>query len=196
MEHQQLSNDEIKVKIKDKIINLPKSKWEKIDYRLSGNNINPKVIGRFIQYPLKLAWAATIHKCQGQTFDEVAIDLDEGAFTHGQTYVALSRAKTIEGIHLLNDIKTSDLFFDKNVFKFLGHKLQDKYKKELRVSKQIEKGNINNLSDKKLSDWSDTNDKKLLALYNRKVPEIALSKIFKKRRTEIRERVIYLMNKQ
>ena len=191
-----LSNDEIKVKIKDKIINLPKSKWEKIDYRLSGNNINPKVIGRFIQYPLKLAWAATIHKCQGQTFDEVAIDLDEGAFTHGQTYVALSRAKTIEGIHLLNDIKTSDLFFDKNVFKFLGHKLQDKYKKELRVSKQIEKGNINNLSDKKLSDWSDTNDKKLLALYNRKVPEIALSKIFKKRRTEIRERVIYLMNKQ
>ena len=49
-----LSNDEIKVKIKDKIINLPKSKWEKIDYRLSGNNINPKVIGRFIQYPLKL----------------------------------------------------------------------------------------------------------------------------------------------
>ena len=74
--------------------------------------------------------------------------------------------------------------------------MQDKYKKELRVSKQIEKGNINNLSDKKLSDWSDTNDKKLLALYNRKVPEIALSKIFKKRRTEIRERVIYLMNKQ
>ena len=145
---------------------------------------------------MKLAWATTIHKSQGQTFDNVSIDLDTGSFAHGQTYVALSRAKTIEGIHLLNDIKTSDLFFDKNVFKFLGHKLQDKYTKELKISKQIDRCNKDNLCDKKLSDWSDTYDKKLLALYRRKVPEIALSKIFKKRITEIRERIIYLMNKQ
>ena len=194
---EELSIDEIKLKIKDKIITLPKSKWEKIDYRLNGNSISPKVIGVFIQYPLKLAWAATIHKCQGQTFDQVAIDLDEGAFTHGQTYVALSRAKTIHGIHLLNDIKFSDLFFDKNVFKFLGHKLKEKYIKELKKNKIVEQNNLPSLTDNvRSTDWSDKNDKMLMALFKRKVPEKALSKIFKKRITEIRDRIIYLMKKK
>ncbi len=194
---EQLADDEVKLKIKDKIINLPKSRWEKIDYRLNGNSINPKVIGTFVQYPLKLAWAATIHKCQGQTFDEVAIDLDEGAFTHGQTYVALSRAKTMNGIHLLKEIKFSDLFFDKNVFNFLGHELQKKYVKELKTTKTIEEKNRPNTTNEiQSNNWSDKSDRMLMALFKRKVPEKALSKIFKRKITEIRERTLYLMEKK
>ncbi len=192
-----LSKDQIKLKIKDQVLNLPKSRWEKIDYRLSGKKINPTVIGTFVQYPLKLAWAATIHKCQGQTFDQVAIDLDQGAFTHGQTYVALSRAKTINGIHLMKEIRLSDLFFDKNVFSFLGHKLEKKYIKEIKDTKKIkEKENANQSSVINENLWSQDLDKKLMALYKKSVPEIALAKIFKKKQSEIRSRTIFLMNKK
>ena len=179
-----LSKDEIKIKIKDKILNLPKSKWENIDYRLNGSKINPTVIGAFIQYPIKLAWAATIHRCQGQTFNNVAIDLHEGAFTHGQTYVALSRATSIDGIHLLREIKQSDLIFDKNVFSFLGHKLEKKYIRELRKTK--------NLSTEEMDNWTKKDDNKLIALYKKNIPEIALSKIFKKEISEIRSRILKL----
>ena len=180
-----LSKDEIKIKIKDKIFNLPKSKWENIDYRLNGNKINPAVIGTFIQYPIKLAWAATIHKCQGQTFNNVAIDLHEGAFTHGQTYVALSRATSIDGIHLLREIKQSDLIFDKNVFSFLGQKLEKKYIRELRKTK--------NLSTEEMDNWTKKDENKLIALYKKNVPEIALSKIFKKDIPEIRSKILKLI---
>ena len=180
-----LSKDEIKIKIKDKILNLPQSKWENIDYRLNGSKINPTVIGAFIQYPIKLAWAATIHKCQGQTFNNVAIDLHEGSFSHGQTYVALSRAKSFEGVHLLREIKQSDLIFDKNVFSFLGHKLENKYIRELRKT--------SNLSTTKIDDWTKKDDKKLIVLYKKNIPEIALSKILKKDISEIRSRILKLI---
>ena len=189
-----LSKDEIKIKIKDKILNLPRSKWESIEYRLSGNKINPKVIGSFIAYPIKLAWAATIHKCQGQTFDHVAIDLDSGAFTHGQTYVALSRAKSIEGVHLLKEINQSDLIFDKNVFSFLGHKLEKKYIRELLKTNKIikKKEEKNNITTKEIDNWTIKDDSKLIVLYKKNVPEIALSKIFKKEISEIRSRILKL----
>ena len=86
-----LEGEKIKIKINNRVYYLGKVKWEKVNYRLKGNKINPIPVATFIQYPLKLAWAATIHKCQGQTFDKVAIDLDTGSFAHGQTYVTLSR---------------------------------------------------------------------------------------------------------
>jgi len=187
-----LSKDEIKIKIKDKIFNLPKSKWENINYRLNGNKINPAVIGTFIQYPIKLAWAATIHKCQGQTFNNVAIDLHEGAFSHGQTYVALSRAKSIEGVHLLRAIKQSDLIFDKNVFSFLGHKLEKKYIKELYKINKLNKKE-NNFSAEEMDNWKKKDDNKLIALYKKNVPEIALSKIFKRDIGTIRSRIMKLL---
>ena len=59
-----------------------------------------EVIDKFTQYPLMLAWAVTIHKSQGKTFDKVIIDIGKGTFTHGQMYVALSRCTTLEGIVL------------------------------------------------------------------------------------------------
>ena len=85
----------------------------------------------FSQYPLKLAWASTIHKSQGQTFEKVAIDLDRGSFAHGQTYVALSRAKSMEGIYLVRKIAYKDLIFDEKVFDFLGQDFEAKNKEQV-----------------------------------------------------------------
>ena len=93
--------------------------WEKIEYAYGGGAIEPKVVGTFIHFPIKLAWAITIHKSQGKTFDRVIIDLGNGAFTHAQTYVALSRCKTFEGIQLKTKIRRSDIRLDPRVREFL-----------------------------------------------------------------------------
>ena len=126
-----LSKDQIKVKIDDKIFSLGKTKWDKYNYQFINNKVNTKSVGSFIQFPIKLAWATTIHKSQGQTFDNVSIDMDTGSFAHGQTYVALSRAKTIEGISLLKNIRKKDIIFDHRVLEFIGQKLESKYIKEI-----------------------------------------------------------------
>ena len=134
-----LEGDKIKIKVNGRVHYVGKTKWEKFDYRLKGNKISPTSVGTFFQYPLKLAWAATIHKCQGQTFDKVAIDLDTGAFAHGQTYVALSRAKSIDGVYLFKEITQSDLIFNKKVFDFLGKKIKDRYISETIKNENISK---------------------------------------------------------
>ena len=77
------------------------------------------MIGTFTQYPIKLAWAATIHKCQGQTFEKAVVDFDTGSFTHGMTYVALSRVKSLEGLHLIRKVEKKDIIFDKRINKFV-----------------------------------------------------------------------------
>ena len=92
--------------------------WEKFDYFIKNKKFEPKVIGKFEQYPIRLAWAATIHKCQGQTFDKAIIDFDSGSFAHGMTYVALSRVKSIDGLHLVRPIRFSDIRFDERIYKF------------------------------------------------------------------------------
>ena len=76
--------------------------------------------GSFIQYPLKPAWAITIHKSQGQTFERVHIDLGRGAFAHGQTYVALSRCTSLEGITLGAPIRPRDVLVDDRVRAFMA----------------------------------------------------------------------------
>ena len=113
-----LEEDKIYVKIGKQIYLIEKVMWEKFDYKLIKGKYEPKIIGSFEQYPLKLAWAATIHKCQGQTFDNAIIDLDTGAFAHGMTYVALSRVKTIDGLFLARPVKESDIKFDNRIYNF------------------------------------------------------------------------------
>lgn len=81
--------------------------------------IESETVGSFTQYPLRLAWALTIHKSQGKTFEQVFIDLGNGAFAHGQTYVALSRCVSFEGISLARPIKKSDVLMDFRIVKFL-----------------------------------------------------------------------------
>jgi len=93
--------------------------WENIKYTLNEENkeIEENIIGKFKQYPLKLAWAITIHKSQGLTFEKAIIDA-KAAFAHGQIYVALSRCKTIEGIVLSSPISSRGIKMDRAIMCF------------------------------------------------------------------------------
>jgi len=93
--------------------------WENIKYTLNEENkeIEENIIGKFKQYPLKLAWAITIHKSQGLTFEKAIIDA-KAAFAHGQVYVALSRCKTIEGMVLSSPISSKGIETDEAIMCF------------------------------------------------------------------------------
>jgi ATP-dependent exoDNAse (exonuclease V) alpha subunit len=90
-----LTENVIEIEIRGTAFGIKKETWEAIDYEYDEETDELKtiVVGTYTQYPLKLAWAITIHKSQGKTFDKVTIDLGHGAFTHGQTYVALAGVK-------------------------------------------------------------------------------------------------------
>jgi len=107
-----LSEDKIKVKCKgeDKEIEVKKYEWKNLNYSLNPDTreIIEHELGSFIQYPLRLAWAITIHKSQGLTFEKLIIDA-ENAFANGQVYVALSRCTSLEGLVLTSPINRSFL---------------------------------------------------------------------------------------
>ena len=115
-----LSHTVIKVEIDGQICEVKRVKWQKIEYSYNEDDdkIEEDVVGAFEQYPIKLAWAITIHKSQGQTFDKIIVDLGRGAFTHGQVYVALSRCSSLEGITLKRPVIHSDIIFDKQIYEF------------------------------------------------------------------------------
>lgn len=95
--------------------------FEAIEYTYDkvADKISHVKTGTFVQYPVKVAYAITIHKSQGQTFDKVIVDLGErGAFAHGQTYVALSRCRSMEGLILRRNIQQKDLIYNKNILEF------------------------------------------------------------------------------
>lgn len=101
-----------------KQVEVDQHKWEIFEYAYTGKNFEENAIGAYIQYPIALAWAVTIHKAQGKTFDNVLIDVGWGAFAHGQMYVALSRCTTLEGITLLKPLQAKDVIVDKAVLDF------------------------------------------------------------------------------
>ncbi|WP_103072715.1 ATP-dependent DNA helicase [Aquimarina sediminis] len=93
--------------------------WEVSKYRFKRGRFVREEIGTFTQIPIKLAWAITIHKSQGKTFNKVKINLGTGSFAHGQTYVALSRCKTLSNITLTKPILKSDIIIDESVIEFI-----------------------------------------------------------------------------
>ena len=109
----------------DKPIVVEPISWENIKYSLNDESkeIEEKTIGSFEQFPLKLAWAITIHKSQGLTFNRAIIDAAD-AFTHGQVYVALSRCKTLEGIVLSSPITSGGVSTDDEVLQFDRNSLE------------------------------------------------------------------------
>ena len=118
-----LGPDFIKVELKGCVYEVAPQVWEDVKYEVNllTQKLEPRVQGFFKQYPLKLAWAITIHKSQGLTFDNIYLDIGRGAFATGQTYVALSRCRTLEGVHLKKDISVNDVLCDKRVQHFFEH---------------------------------------------------------------------------
>lgn len=100
---------------------VPRYTFEQIEYKYNSatDRINVMPVGKFIQFPVKVAYALSIHKSQGQTFEKIIVDMgDYGAFEHGQLYVALSRCKSLEGISLRKPLTSKDLIYDKHIMEF------------------------------------------------------------------------------
>lgn len=123
-----LSKDEVSVECPDDehpIIVTPET-WENIKYDIDKDSkeVTEQLVGSYGQMPLRLAWSITIHKSQGLTFERAVIDA-ESAFAHGQTYVALSRCKSLEGLVLKSKISTDQVISDQQVSKFNDSRDQD-----------------------------------------------------------------------
>ena len=121
------------------IVDVAPYTWEvfRLSFDQKTNRLESETIGSFTQYPIILAWAVTIHKSQGKTFDKVIIDMDRGAFAHGQTYVALSRCTTLEGMVLKQPIKKSHILLDWKVVKFLTQFQYKKADREISLEERI-----------------------------------------------------------
>lgn len=119
-----LNHGEVWVEIDGHSYRMEQETWQDISYQYDAKRkeIKENIQGTFTQFPIKLAWAMTIHKSQGKTFDKVVIDIGTGAFSHGQTYVALSRCKTLEGIVLTKEIRPSDVIVDERVIRYYKKK--------------------------------------------------------------------------
>lgn len=120
-----LENDKVTVLVEEmgqkREVEVEPMDWEIQKFKLNPDDpskIETEVIGTFKQIPLKLAWAITIHKSQGKTFDKVIIDMGKGAFEFGQTYVALSRCRTLEGIVLKQAIRPRDIMTDERIIEW------------------------------------------------------------------------------
>lgn len=111
--------------------------WENIRYSYDEKKkkVNEELLGTFVQYPLKLAWAITVHKSQGLTFNDVIIDFSGGAFTGGQAYVALSRCTSLEGITLLRQMSWRDIIVNPQVIRF-SRTFNDRQRYERALAEQ------------------------------------------------------------
>jgi ATP-dependent exoDNAse (exonuclease V) alpha subunit len=109
-----LGDDRVWVTIKDREYEVEQASWENRRYAFdqTQDKIVETVAGTFKQFPLRLAWALTIHKSQGLTLEKIYVDFGRGTFAHGQAYVALSRCRDLEGLSMARELRERDILFD------------------------------------------------------------------------------------
>jgi hypothetical protein len=127
-----INSSHVIVEVDGEELDVSVSTWEKVRYEIEEEFdedaqkfkevVVPIILAEYQQIPLRLAWAVTVHKSQGQTYDEVQIDMGRGAFSPGQTYVALSRVRSLEGLYLTRAITMRDIMVDEDVLRFMSTK--------------------------------------------------------------------------
>ena len=114
----ELQDDKIIIISKGNRYTITQYTWEKIEYKIINKSFEKSVVGKYKQFPLKLAFAITAHKCQGLTLDSIYIDTGNGSFSTGQFYVSISRLRTFEGLGLSKPISAKEVKVDQSVIEY------------------------------------------------------------------------------
>jgi hypothetical protein len=177
-----IDDDDIYVKLEDQEddFKLNKEVWEQKKYAIGADkNIYEDVLGSYEHYPIRLAWAVTIHKSQGLTFDRLIIDAGK-SFASGQVYVALSRCRTLEGIVLKSKIAPNVIFKDERISKFQGETNANEKMQEILKTEKFDYS-INKVINKIDFTWllNDLENWNIAAKMSKKIDSSKASSLYK-----------------